>query len=60
MKIYVDELPKNSEECLFHGKWHPYPPIVEETGYWECTINNSKCNIKECKYLQVLKDDLTK
>jgi len=57
MKIYVDEMPDKIKDCFFHDKWHPYPPIIEEAGYWECKLGG-ECKIENCKYLKVLKDDI--
>lgn len=48
MKFIVDKLPKCSEECDF-SKWHPYPPIIEEPGYYECTKNKRECNLTKGK-----------
>ena len=44
MKIYVDEMPSNLDECLY-AEWHPYPPFVERVGDWYCKKNNRICNL---------------
>ena len=55
MKFIVDKLPNNSQDCIF-SKWHPYPPIIEEAGYYECVKCKMKCNLSreesECHLLK--------
>lgn len=46
MKILVDKMPETSHACLF-SKWHPYPPIVEEPGYYECKITDKRCTLSK-------------
>ncbi len=49
MKIVVSELPKTPSECPF-SEWKPYPPFIEEPGYWYCTFcekDKRKCEIDE-------------
>lgn len=43
MKIVVDGLPIEQRECPF-SKWHPYPPIVKDPGYYECEYGG-KCSL---------------
>ena len=46
MKILVDKMVNNPKECYF-SKWRPYPPIVEEPGYYMCSRLNIKCNFEK-------------
>lgn len=44
MKFLIDKLPDCSRKCIF-SVWHPYPPIVEQPGYYECTKCGKECNL---------------
>ena len=61
MKFVVDELPENKGQCRF-SRWHPYPPIIEEPGYYECNLikgRNNNCYMDtengECECLVELR-----
>lgn len=56
MKFVVDALPEQ-KDCPF-SKWHPYPPIIEEPGYYQCKLaegRNDGCYMDkengECEFL---------
>ena len=46
MKFIVDKMPISSGDCLF-SKWHPFPPICETPGYYECSLTKKWCNLTE-------------
>jgi hypothetical protein len=56
MKFVVDALPEQ-KDCPF-SEWHPYPPIMEEPGYYRCKlaeVRNDGCYMDrengECEFL---------
>ncbi len=53
MKFLVDKMP-TQRRCPY-SEWKPYPPIVEEPGYYRCKIDMEHCNNKDdgssCKFL---------
>jgi hypothetical protein len=58
MKIIVDEMPTNKDACPF-AEWNPYPPIVEETGYHKCKLDDKNCGLwsdKGCRWLTETED----
>lgn len=58
MKILVDSLPRHPSVCPF-SKFHPYPPIVEEPGYYTCNLTGKDCSLKHddgCDMLKVMEE----
>ena len=39
MNYVVNEMPSQPSECPY-SEWKPYPPIIEEPGYWVCTLSS--------------------
>ena len=60
MKIIVDEIVATPKNCPF-SIWHPYPPIVEQPGYYTCDFDRTECKLdlikKECNCFKELKND---
>ena len=57
MKILVDEMPASKSSCPY-AIWKPYPPCMEEPGYWMCgTIKGKLCDCtdKECRLFKTYK-----
>lgn len=50
----VEEVPKNSKLCPY-SKWRPNPPILEEPGYYTCSLGGY-CDLKadKCSHLKSL------
>ena len=46
MRFVVDALPEQKGNCPF-SEWRPYPPCIEETGYFLCRMRKGKRNA-EC------------
>lgn len=45
MKILVDELPETPSWCFF-AEWRPYPPCVEDPGYYACKYYGNRANCR--------------
>lgn len=55
----VEKIPKVASECPF-SKWHPYPPMIEDPGYYECILGgNCKLYDDRCSHLKTLDSILT-
>jgi len=54
MKFLVDQAPVSKDSCPF-SKWVPYPPCIEEPGYYKCSIDNQTCYLiprKSCNWVK--------
>ena len=43
MKVYVDKMPKNNEECLFHAYYSGYCSFNTIKNDRSCKLKNGKC-----------------
>lgn len=53
MKFIVDEIPKGELKCPF-SDWMFYPPVVEKTGDYKCSLDDKVCDLseEECRWLK--------
>lgn len=49
--LIVEGVPECADDCPF-SKWHPYPPIIETPGYYECQLGGV-CRIEESRCLHM-------